>query len=92
MVILIKSMKKEKVELIGRIGPKGQIVIRKELRKALGLKPGALIKQKVVDRKILLEVVKKEEKLERIKALAKKIGKAWPKGITAVEAVRMERR
>jgi AbrB family looped-hinge helix DNA binding protein len=85
-------MKKEEVELVGRVGPKGQVVIKKELRKALGLEPGTLVRQKIVDKKILLEVVRKEEKLERIRTIAKKIGKLWPKGVTAVEAVRRERR
>jgi bifunctional DNA-binding transcriptional regulator/antitoxin component of YhaV-PrlF toxin-antitoxin module len=85
-------MKRKSIELIGKVGPKGQIVIRRELRKTLGLTPGTLIKQKIVDNKVLLEVVKKEEKLKRIDELAKKIGKVWPKGLTAVEAVRRERR
>jgi bifunctional DNA-binding transcriptional regulator/antitoxin component of YhaV-PrlF toxin-antitoxin module len=85
-------MKRKSVEFIGKVGPKGQIVIRRELRKTLGLTPGTIVKQKIVDNKVLLEVVKKEEKLKRIDELAKKIGKVWPKGLTAVEAVRRERR
>jgi hypothetical protein len=34
----------------------------------------------------------KEDKLKRIDELAKEIGKRWPKDLTAVEAVRRERR
>jgi hypothetical protein len=45
-----------------------------------------------VNDKILLEVVRKEEKMKRIEKIAEKIGKVWPKNVSAVEAIRRERR
>jgi AbrB family looped-hinge helix DNA binding protein len=85
-------MKKKEVELISKVGEKGQIVIKKEIRSALRIVPGSLIRQKLVNDKILLEVVRKEEKMKRIEKIAEKIGKVWPKNVSAVEAIRRERR
>jgi AbrB family looped-hinge helix DNA binding protein len=85
-------MKKKEVELLSKVGEKGQIVIKKEIRSALRIVPGSLIRQKLVNDKILLEVVRKEEKMKRIEKIAEKIGKVWPKNVSAVEAVRRERR
>jgi AbrB family looped-hinge helix DNA binding protein len=85
-------MTKEKVELLTRIGPKGQIVLRKEIRGALGLKPGSLVKEKIVRGKILLEPFDWEEEMERVEKIAKAIGKKWPKGLTSVNVIREERR
>jgi len=85
-------MKKKEVELLSKVGEKGQIVIKKEIRSALGIVPGSLIRQKLVNDKILLEVVRKEEKMKRIEKIAEKIGKVWPKNVSAVEAIRRERR
>ena len=65
---------------------------KKEIRSALGIVPGSLIRQKLVNDKILLEVVRKEEKMKRIEKIAEEIGKAWPKNVSAVEAIRRERR
>jgi bifunctional DNA-binding transcriptional regulator/antitoxin component of YhaV-PrlF toxin-antitoxin module len=85
-------MKKKEVELLSKVGEKGQIVIKKEIRSALRIVPGCLIRQKLVNDKILLEVVRKEEKMKRIEKIAEKIGKVWPKNVSAVEAIRRERR
>jgi AbrB family looped-hinge helix DNA binding protein len=85
-------MKKKEVELLSKVGEKGQIVIKKEIRSVLGIAPGSLIRQKLVNDKILLEVVRKEEKMKRIEKIAEKIGKVWPKNVSAVEAIRRERR
>jgi AbrB family looped-hinge helix DNA binding protein len=85
-------MKKKEVELLSKVGEKGQIVIKKEIRSALRIVPGSLIRQKLVNDKILLEVVRKEEKMKRIEKIAEKIGKVWPKNVSAVEAIRRERR
>jgi AbrB family looped-hinge helix DNA binding protein len=85
-------MKKKEVELLSKVGEKGQIVIKKEIRSVLGIVPGSLIRQKLVNDKILLEVVRKEEKMKRIEKIAEKIGKVWPKNVSAVEAIRRERR
>jgi AbrB family looped-hinge helix DNA binding protein len=85
-------MKKKEVELLSKVGEKGQIVIKKEIRSVLGIVPGSIVRQKLVNDKILLEVVRKEEKMRRIEKIAEKIGKVWPKNISAVEAIRRERR
>jgi len=82
---------KEKLELINKIGTKGQIVIPKKIREALNLKAGDMVKQRVVNKKILITPVKKEEILREVKVLSKKISKKWPKGLTATEMIKKER-
>ncbi|MCS4541471.1 MAG: AbrB/MazE/SpoVT family DNA-binding domain-containing protein [Euryarchaeota archaeon] len=69
----------KKVELITKIGSKGQIVLKKEIRKALGLKPGSMVKEKLFKGKIIVEPF---DPIERIMKIASKypkfdFKKAW---------------
>ena len=85
-------MTKKEVELLTKIGPKGQIVLRKEIRRKLGLKSGSIMSEKVVRRKIVLEPFDWKQELKRVEKIAKAIGKKWPKGLTSVDVIREERR
>ena len=44
-------MKDKKVELFLKVGSKGQIVLRKKLREALGIREGSVIKVSLEDKK-----------------------------------------
>ena len=85
-------MKNKVVELLTRVGPKGQIVLRKELRKAAGIKEGDIVRTRLVDKKILIEAIDWEEEIRRIRRIAERISKKWPKGLSSVEVMKEERR
>jgi len=50
-----------------------------------------LIRQRVVNKKILITPVKKEKILREVENLSKKISRKWPKGLTAIEMIKRER-
>lgn len=75
-----------------KIGPKGQVVILKELREKHGLKEGRLVEQISTDRGVLLVPVSPDDLLRDLDAVAEKVGEAWPKGVSAVEAVKEDRK
>ena len=85
-------MTKEKVELLTRLGPKGQIILKKEVRRILGLKPGMLLRERVIKKRVVLEAFDWDEELRRVEKIAKRIGKKWPKGLTSIDVIREERR
>jgi len=74
-----------------KIGSKGQVVILKEIREKLGLKEGNLVEQIPTDKGVLIVPVSADDLLRELDAVAEKIGEAWPRGISAVEAVREDR-
>jgi len=84
-------MKNERLEFMTRLGPKGQVVLRKEIRTALGLEPGSMVKLRRVDDEVIVKPVKKEEIIAEVERIAKMIGKKWPKGKTSVDLIREER-
>ncbi len=71
-----------------KVGPKGQVVIPKDLRSKYGIKPGIEVEQLDTGKGIL---IRPAELTEQWKKLAIKIGKRWPKGISSVEAIREDR-
>ena len=85
-------MTNKKVELLTKVGPKGQIVLRKEVRRALGIRSGSILKATLIDKKMILEPFDLEKEMKEIEALAKKISKKWPKDLSAVGVIRDERR
>ncbi len=85
-------MTKREVELITRLGPKGQIVLRRELRKAVGIKPGSLVVETIKDKEIVIKPIREEKIIERVRKIAKEIGKSWPKNLNSVELIREQRR
>ncbi len=78
--------------LVSKIGPKGQIVLKKRLRDKIGLKEGMLIEEKLIAEGILIKPIEAEAMLEDIEEIAKKVSKKWPKDLDSAEAVRRERR
>jgi len=74
-----------------RVGPKGQVVILKELREKYGIREGRLVEQVPTARGLLLIPVPAEQLMKELDSVAKDIGGAWPKGKSAAEVVREER-
>lgn len=74
-----------------KIGPKGQVVILKEIREKLGLREGKLVEQIPTDKGVLIVPVSADDLLKELDDVAERIGEAWPVGVTAVEAVREDR-
>lgn len=74
-----------------RVGPKGQVVVLKELREKHGIKPGGIVEQISTEKGVLLVPVSTDDLLKELDRVAADIGKTWPKEISAVEAVRKDR-
>lgn len=74
-----------------KVGPKGQVVVVKELREKYGISEGGIVEQIPTDRGVLLVPVSVDELLRELEAVAEEVGKSWPKGVSAVEAVREDR-
>ncbi len=85
-------MIKQKIEYLTRLGPKSQIVLKKESRELMRVKPGSLVMVRTVRNKTELAPVTRDQMLAEVKRIAKTIGKRWPKGKTAADLVREERR
>ena len=80
------------ITAVSKIGPKGQIVLKKKLREELGLKEGQIVEERLTAEGILVTPVEVEKLLKSFDELAAKISAKWPKGMDSVEAVRRERR
>ncbi len=74
-----------------KVGPKGQVVILKKLRERYGIKEGRLVEQVETSRGLLLLPVSGEKLMMDLEAVAREIGRIWPPGKSAVEAIRQER-
>jgi AbrB family looped-hinge helix DNA binding protein len=84
-------MKNERLEFLTRLGPKGQVVLRKEIRTALGLEPGSMVKLRRIDNKVIVKPVKKEEIVAEVERIARMVSKKIPKGRTSVDIIREQR-
>ena len=84
-------MKNERLEVLTRLGPKGQVVLRKDMRVALGLEPGSMVSLRRVNNEVIVKPVKKEDIIAEVERIAKMIGKKMPKGKTSVDLIREER-
>jgi bifunctional DNA-binding transcriptional regulator/antitoxin component of YhaV-PrlF toxin-antitoxin module len=74
-----------------RVGPKGQVVILKELRDRFGIRRGRLVEQVPTSKGLLLVPVPTEQLMKELDSTAHLIGSAWPKGRSAAEAIREDR-
>ena len=74
-----------------RVGRKGQVVVVKELRERHGIKEGGLVEQVSTDRGVLLVPILVDDLLKELDVVAEDIGRSWPKGVSAVEAIREDR-
>ncbi len=77
---------------VSRIGPKGQLVLKKKLRDKIGLKEGMLIEEELTKDGILIRPVEVAAILKEIEEVAEEVAEKWPKDLDSVEAVRRERR
>ncbi|MCK4478514.1 AbrB/MazE/SpoVT family DNA-binding domain-containing protein [Candidatus Bathyarchaeota archaeon] len=74
-----------------KVGPKGQVVVVKELREKYGIKEGGIVEQISTDKGVLLIPVSVDGLLEELDAVSEEVGRTWPKGVSAVEAVKEDR-
>lgn len=74
-----------------RVGRKGQVVVAKELRVRHGIRAGGLVEQVSTERGVLLIPVSADDLLGELDAVAEEVGEAWPRGFSAVEAIREDR-
>lgn len=74
-----------------KVGSKGQVVVAKELREKYGIKEGGLVEQISTEKGVLLIPLPAENLLKELDDMAEAIGKAWPKKVSAVEAIREDR-
>ena len=63
-----------------RIGPQGRIVIPAPIRKALGLKPGAVVMGRIEDGKVVLS---RSYPLEELRAMFKKVKRSLSEELIA---------
>lgn len=85
-------MKTERIDYLTRLGTKGQIVLKKDVRKTLHIKPGSLIRVFTTGDEGKFRPVSKEDMIAEVERIAKIAGKRWPKGKTSVDLVREQRR
>jgi AbrB family looped-hinge helix DNA binding protein len=74
-----------------KVGPKGQVVILKELRDKFGIREGKLIEQVPTPKGVLLVPVATGQLMKDLDSAAQVIGSAWPRGTSAAEAIRQDR-
>ena len=79
-------------ETIVRMGPKGQILIKKEYREKIGLKPGNYAETILERCGILILPINTKKELQSIHEIRHRISKKWPKNVDCVDAVREQRR
>lgn len=75
-----------------KIGPKGQILIRKEYRNKLGLQPGKYAETVLTPTGLLITPINAQKELQEIHKIRNYIGKHWQRGSDGVDAVHEERR
>jgi len=74
-----------------KVGPKGQVVVAKELRERYGIKEGGLVEQVSTEKGVLLVPLSADKLLKELDKVAEDIGKTWPTEVSAVKAVREDR-
>lgn len=79
-------------ETIVKIGPKGQILIKKEYREKLGLNTGSYAEAILEHNGLLIKPINTKKELEKVRRLREHISKSWPKGMDSVTAVREQRK
>ena len=84
-------IKSEQLRHIIRVSPKGQIVLRKELRRETDIKPGGFIEAHRVGKKVVLESLSLSKERENVEKLAEMVSKKVPKGRTSVDIIREQR-
>ena len=63
-----------------KVGPKGQVVVVKELREKYGMKEGGVVEQVSTERGVLLVPVSADGLLKELDAVAERVGKGLAEG------------
>jgi len=74
-----------------KVGQKGQVVVVKELREKHDIKVGGVVEQISTERGVLLVPVSVDDLLKELDTVAEDVGRNWPKGVSAVEAIGEDR-
>ena len=74
-----------------RVGQKGQVVIVKGLREKHGIREGGLVEQISTDNGVLVIPVSSDKLLKELDSVAEEVAKTWPRGVSAVEAIKEDR-
>ncbi len=85
------SMTKWEVETLARMGTKGQIVLKKDVRTLLGVHPGSLLKVSATKHEGKIEPVKNEDMIAEVERIARMVSKHIRKGRTSVDIIRDQR-
>ena len=75
-----------------KVGPKGQIQIKKELRDEYGLQPGRFVETIRNRNGILIKAFDAEGELKKLQKFRQEISKKWPKGLDCVDLIREQRK
>lgn len=74
-----------------KLGPKGQILIKKEFRDKVGLTVGHYAEAVLKPQGILIRPLNPAKELEKARKLRAYLSKYWPKDVDCVEAVKEQR-
>ncbi|OGI65581.1 hypothetical protein A2642_04510 [Candidatus Nomurabacteria bacterium RIFCSPHIGHO2_01_FULL_39_10] len=75
-----------------KLGPKGQILINKEYREKMHLRPGNYLKTILTPQGLLLKPFNAKKEMEHIRKIREEISKHLPKNFDSVHAAREVRR
>lgn len=84
-----------KGDTITKVGPKGQVVLRKAIRDALNITPGMPVRQQITRDGVLIKPIDAEEiskMLQELDVIATKVSKHWKGKQDAVAAISEDRR
>ena len=81
----------EHLRHIIRVSPKGQIVLRKELRLETGIRPGGFIEAHKQGKRVVLEALELHKETENVEKIAEMVSKKIRKGRTSVDIIREQR-
>ena len=77
---------------IVRIGPKGQIIIKKEYREQLSIHAGNYVETILTREGLLIKPINVKKELQEVYKIRKIITKNWKKGVDCVDAAREGRK
>lgn len=74
-----------------QVGPKGQVVIAKSLRVKYGIKEGSIVEEIAEERGVLIVPINPQKLMSELEETARRISRKWPKGVSAVQAIKEDR-
>ncbi|MBI4147795.1 AbrB/MazE/SpoVT family DNA-binding domain-containing protein [Candidatus Woesearchaeota archaeon] len=79
------------IATVVKVGPKGQILLKKSLREATGIQPGGVVLQELTGKGVLIKRLDSVALVSDVEAIAAKVRKRWPRELDCVSAVRADR-